>query len=513
MLVKRKFGLSAGILLLLVPILYAQPQVSELRITGRGDAMRARTDLTDTKSLPHKKIEVTIAGREDYRERQLQYSNLIDDLRVEYKRANSKKGDITIIFPYEPVDDTDLLLRVQLPDGVLFYHWPINMATVRSVSAGDDGAVVRIRAAEASGGADTDSGGGGEREKEEETGTTDPSGLRVDTVRGDTWHNLANTVRHAYLRQENVNTEQVMLALRSKNPDAFVNDAVLRVGVSLVLPAYYEIRARNGEDARQAVRRLLAKRTASRPRLELASPEDKNRGGVAAAEEEQDASEREEAETSQRLAAVNEQLEQVEKLIVLKEKKLEEIERVAAEEIREIPEDSNASLWEEESRRILELLLARAQQLRSLILANPLFWILVFLGIAVCPVFLFYFWRWLWRHHRSPRGRAAVMRNLRRSGGASEDRTLFDARLTDSSDEPDEEDIRAVRQEQKRAAQPAERMQDNLVNANLDLARAYINMGESKKARALLKNVAAEGTAAEKSRAEDLLKTIKNESR
>ncbi len=507
MSVRSKFILPAGILLLLVPILYAQPQVSELRITGRGDAVRALTDLTDTKSLSHKKIEVAIAGPEAYRERQLQYGNLIEDLRVEYRRVNSKKGEITIFFPYEPVDDTDLLLRIKLPDTVLLYHWPINMATIRSLNAGNDGAVVRIRAAEASGGAGTDGG------REGETTADDPDGLRVDTVRGDTWHNLANTVRQAYLRRENVNTEQVMLALRVKNPDAFVNDAILRVGVSLALPAYYEIRARNGEDARQAVRRLLARRTASRPRLELASPKDKSPGGVAASsEEEKDASKREVAETAQRLDAVNEQLEQVEKLIVLKEKKLEEIERVATEENAEDPEDPNAFTWAEESKRILELLLARAEQLRTLILANPLFWILVFLGLAACPVFLFYFWRWLWRHHRSPHGRAAIMRNLRRSGDASEDRTLFDARPTASSDEPAEEHIRSVRQDRKSSAQPAERIQDDLVNANLDLARAYINMGESKKARALLENVAADGTAAEKSRAEDLLKTIKSES-
>lgn len=51
-------------------------------------------------------------------------------------------------------------------------------------------------------------------------------------------------------------------------------------------------------------------------------------------------------------------------------------------------------------------------------------------------------------------------------------------------------------------------LQDNLTNANLDLARAYINMGERASAKPLLDEVASTGTDAEKIQARKLLQEI-----
>ena len=52
-------------------------------------------------------------------------------------------------------------------------------------------------------------------------------------------------------------------------------------------------------------------------------------------------------------------------------------------------------------------------------------------------------------------------------------------------------------------------MQDNITSATLDLARAYVNMGEGLRAKAMLEEVIAKGTAQEKREAEGLLARIK----
>lgn len=463
---------------------HAAPSVGELRLSGSGANLQGSAEVNDPDGLARDELRVAVASEGDYRRQGLAYTNFVRDLNVQYKRINRRRGEISISFPYAPVEEVAILLRLEWSQGLAWTHWLVRPEEILRASTG--GAVVRIQAAPSR----------RQPSSRERPTIEDMEGLRIDTSRGDNWRNVADTVRQVYLRQEPINTEQVMLALRDRNPDAFTgpSDAVLRIGVSLVLPAYYDIQARNSAEARSVVRRLLARQIATRSRLELSPGAEAGRQAVL---EERDAAKRSETETTQRLASVDTQLEQVTKLIELKQEQLSRIEEVAAQ--AEPTEEQSL----DPSQQLSQLLNQRFQQLIDEARARPVFWGLAGLAILLAAIFLFLFYRLVHRRSLSPRARASLMRNLRRG---QQRRSLFDAK------EPEgDADRIAVPPPSRRSTQPAssdDRVQDDVTNANLDLARAYINMGEAKKARALLDAVLKDGTDAEKRKARKLLEDL-----
>ena len=484
----RAFFLAA--LLLLFVSAYAAPQIGELRLSGSGAELKGVADLIDPDGLARDELRVSVASEAEYRQQDLSFTNVARDLSVAYQRLNRRRGEITISFAYAPVEDLDILLRLEWSDGAAWQHWFISQEAIQRASDGDASDVVRIQARPSR----RPSPPRGEQPRPE-----DMTGLRIDTSRGDNWRNVADTIRQAYLRQEAINTEQVMLALRAKNPDAFTgpSDAVLRVGVSLVLPDYYEIQVRNNVEARAVVRRLLARQIATRSRLELSAGED---AGRQAAFEERDAAKRAEQETTQQLASVDTQLGQVEKLIELKQEQLGRIEEVVTQ-ADQAPDPSS-----EPAQSVRRLLERRLQQVMDEARSRPVFWTLAIFAVLLAAILLFLLNRFVRRRSLSPRARASLMRDLRRQGGQQR-RSLF---------EPEDADAAASKAVTAPSAPPPkrptartdDRAQDDVTNANLDLARAYINMGEAKKARALLDTVLEDGTEAEKARAKKLLASI-----
>ena len=581
--------LAPIILLMLIcfPLPAAAVELNELLISRENDDLRGIILVGDLKRS-NRNIRVLLPEQPVYRTFNIDYSNLLRDLSAEFNRINSKNGRITIVFPYEPVDSFDLLVEISWDTGKLLRRYAVSLrgllpdasgnVVVRisplEVDAGNDGSDVSTAANPAA----NPAANKGKEQKVEEINSAIQK-VSVETVEGDSWRNVAVAMRQAYLRDEPLNEEQIMLALRDKNPNAFVDGRSLRIGIALALPDYYEISEKNKAEAQRIIHAMF-RRTYYRPRLEIATAgqpdvivaaqpaisveesqlleqSESQSAEVGAREvvtlEEIDKEQRAEGEASGRLSLIRRQLEQVEKLITLKSVRLISLQDEITE--NKIQTDAptaetNTSLCNGKpctTRELTALLEQRLQVLKQEIRANPLFWsILGFATLTVFILLLFFYARI--KLLRVPRSRAAIMRNLRKGSAApsiSANRALIfegdDFPISKGEDatsplpdftNPSAQTARTGRVgrvgrvEKKRTSESRKTadatsasrrnipstdnfLQDNLVNANLDLARAYINMGESSRARSMLEDVINNGSSEEQKKARQLIAQIK----
>ncbi len=580
--------LAPVILLMLIcfPLPAAAVELNELLISRENDDLRGIILVGDLKRS-NRNIRVLLPEQPVYRTFNIDYSNLLRDLSAEFNRINSKNGRITIVFPYEPVDSFDLLVEISWDTGKLLRRYAVSLRGLLPDASGN--VVVRISPLEVDAGNDgsdvsTAANPAANKVKEQKVEEINSAiqKVSVETVEGDSWRNVAVAMRQAYLRDEPLNEEQIMLALRDKNPNAFVDGRSLRIGIALALPDYYEINEKNKAEAQRIIHAMF-RRAYHRPRLEIATAgqpdvivaaqpaisveesqlleqSESQSAEVGAREvvtlEEIDKEQRAEGEASGRLSLIRKQLEQVEKLITLKSVRLISLQDEITE--NKIQTDAptaetNTSLCNGKpctTRELTALLEQRLQVLKQEIRANPLFWsILGFATLTVFILLLFFYARI--KLLRVPRSRAAIMRNLRKGSAApsiSANRALIfegdDFPISKGEDatsplpdftNPSAQTARTGRVgrvekvekvEKKRTpesrktagATSASRrnipstdnfLQDNLVNANLDLARAYINMGESSRARSMLEDVINNGSSEEQKKARQLIAQIK----
>ncbi len=577
----RRLGaliLAPVILLMLIcfPLPAAAVELNELLISREKDDLRGVILVGDLKRS-NRNIRVVLPEQPVYRTFNIDYSNFLRDLTADFNRINSKNGRITIVFPYEPVDSFDLLVEISWDTGKLLRRYAVSLRGLLPDASGN--AVARISPIEVDAGDDASSSNSAAnkgKEQRVEKINRDIQKISVETVEGDSWRNVAVAMRQAYLQDEPLNEEQIMLALRDKNPNAFVDGRSLRIGIALALPDYYEINEKNKAEAQRIIRAMF-RRTYSRPRLEIATAgqpdvivaaqpaisveesqlleqSESQSAEVGAREvvslEEIDKEQRAEGEASGRLSLIRRQLEQVEKLITLKSVRLISLQdEITENKIQtDIPRaETNTSACGDEpcsARELTDLLEQRLQVLKQEIRTNPLFWsILGFATLTVFILLLFFYARI--RLLRIPRSRAAIMKNLRKGSAApsaSANRALIfedddfpiSKREDPTSPLPDFTNPsalntragRAERMEKKRTSESRKSpgaisasrrnspstdnfLQDNLVNANLDLARAYINMGESSRARSMLEDVINNGSSEEQKRARQLIAQIK----
>ena len=574
----RRLGsliLAPVILLMLIcfPLPIAAVELNELLISREKDDLRGVILVGDLKRS-NRNIRVLLPEQPVYRTFNIDYSNFLRDLTADFNRINSKNGRITIVFPYEPVDSFDLLVEISWDTGKLLRRYAVSLRGLLPDASGN--VVVRISPLEVDAGNDASSSNSAAnkgKEQRVEKINRDIQKVSVETVEGDSWRNVAVAMRQAYLQDEPLNEEQIMLALRDKNPNAFVDGRSLRIGVAIALPDYYEINEKNKAEAQRIIRAMF-RRTYSRPRLEIATAgqpdvivaaqpaisveesqlleQSESQSAEAGAREvvsleEIDKEQRAEGEASGRLSLIRRQLEQVEKLITLKSVRLISLQdEITENKIQtDIPRaETNISACGDEpcsAHDLTDLLEQRLQVLKQEIRTNPLFWsILGFATLTVFILLLFFYARI--RLLRVPRSRAAIMKNLRKGSAApsaSANRALIfeddDFPISKREDptsplpdftNPSARAERAGRMEKKRTSDSRKSpgvtsasrrnapstdnfLQDNLVNANLDLARAYINMGESSRARSMLEDVINNGSSEEQKRARQLIAQIK----
>lgn len=487
--------------------------LNELTVIKEEGRLNAEILVDDLSDINQEELSVRIASPALYRQLNLFYDTVLSSLEVEYRIVNQNEGVINLIVPYGTVSVFDLLVEIEWPQGRLVRRYAVRLAD--NLYASEERIVVSINPVEV---------------LLEETDPRQAAinrinermrDIEVDTVEGDNWRNVAEAIRQAYLRDEPINVEQVMLALRDRNSENFggTRSSVLQVGASLRLPNYYEITLRDRRQAREIIAALFQSRAAE-PLLTLSVTEPKTESGrQSLVQEELDKVQREEEDLKQQLALVDAQLEQVERLITLKEEEITVIQLAAAEqedrqEILSEPSDTNSTQY---LNNLETAIRDRVDTFFAEVRTQPLFWsAAVFAVILLSALYLFI----IRLRRRSGRDRASLMRELRRSSMRDRQPHLFEQDAADDIDRsPSDSPLQKIVPKEEGSEKPEKKevtearkegslLQDNVRKANLDLARAYINMGESSRARSLLEEVIKMGSSEEQQQAKELLSQI-----
>jgi len=490
--------------------------LNELTIIKEEGRLNAEIQVDDLNDINQEEIVVRIAPPSLYRQLGFFYDVVLSSLEVNYRTINQDEGVINLVVPYGTVDVFDLLVEIEWPQGRLVRRYSVRL--LDNLYASEDQIVVSINPVEVL---------LTEEEPDSQQAAIDRinnrmQDIQVDTVEGDNWRNVAEAIRQAYLRDQPINVEQVMLALRDRNSENFSGSrsSVLQVGASLRLPDYYEITLHDRRQAREIIAALFRSR-ATEPLLTLSVAEQETESGrQSVLREELDKTQREEEDLQQQLALVDAQIEQIERLITLKEEEIAVIQLAAAEQ-----EDSEEFFISEPSQtnstqylRDFETVIRdRVDTFFAEVRSQPLFWsAAIFMILLLSGLYIF-----ISRVRRqSGRDRASLMRELRRSSVHNKQPHLFEQDTTSdvakSPSEPplqkivpkEEENRGAEKKEVNEARKEGSLLQDNAKRANLDLARAYINMGESNRARSLLEEVIKAGSTEEQQQAKELLSQI-----
>ncbi len=491
-------------------------QLNELVVERDGNELRGRI-LVDDIQRAQRDLRVSIPTLADYEAQGISYNNFIRDLEIMYRSSNRRSGRITITFPYEPIERFDLLVEVKWPAGEVQRTYKVELAGI--LPQQDGSVIARI----------TPSDVPVRRSSSFSSDLLKPPVSNIETVEGDSWHNLAQAIRQAYLRDQRISQEQVMLALRDKNKESFIGGRKIRIGVALNLPTYYEVEAVGQRQAEQELYRVLRQVSRPSPRLEIVaassagksdslvsqdSQPPQNEGAkIAGQEEKLDIQKREVVDKVERLSLVRKQLDQVEKLLGLKSTELFALQNEVDYQEGLPKNDYDFDQINTTANTVEKLLEVRWQVLRREFSTRPIFWFALVLSTLVVFIFL----SWLMLIHnksRKRRTRLRMMGDLRKGNvtqGSSSRPLIFEEAGEDLSI-PERLASSVPETVSKPKRKPSSRgdgfVQDNLTNANLDLARAYINMGEVASAKSLLDEVASTGTADEKTQARRLLEEI-----
>ena len=501
----------------------------EIVLIKEARTLTGRIEVKDLRGVDQQNIRVRIAEPSLYQKMGLAYRPLLADLKPRFVSVNEEEGLVSIDFPFGVEETFDLLLEFDWPQGYLVHRYIVRLKTDLFVT--EDGVTVRINPADIL---------AAEKVIDEQTIESINEEMRpvkVDIVDGDNWHNIAQAIQQAYLRGAPINLDQVMLALRDANTADFTSSSVLHIGASLRLPDYYDIAAIDPEEARQVLALLFAKQE-SKPRLELSVVEPNEDIAQVTEQtvlEELDTVRREEADIRSDLVLVDAQLEQIEKLIALKNEEIAVIQSAVAEQETEEVDSLTDAFRTQEFYDLETALRQRQADFLAEIQSRPFFW----LGAGVLIIlFLGFFGRLSIllrrRYKRSQQDRASLMKELRRNtmadgnrqsqlwtssaGAGSVNDTAPPFVPPASPARTPERTPPAVEMrkadgyiDQKKVAQEKKnRLQDNPKKADLDLALAFINMSEPNRARSLLMEVLKDGTEEEKAKAQALLEKISN---
>ena len=529
-ILKGLITLVITVMVTLVPSRAMALQLNELVIERSGSELQGII-IVDDIQREQRELNVIIPSAADYESQGIAYNNFIRDLGIRYASSNRRSGRITISFPYEPIERFDLLVEVKWPAGEFQRRYRVNLAGI--LPQKDGSVIARI----------TPVGVPVRRDSSTAATSAEPPTATIETVEGDSWHNLAQAIRQAYLRDDGISREQVMVALRDKNQEEFINGRRVRIGVALNLPTYYEVDTVNKQEAQREIYELLQQARRPSPRLEIvaAKSEVKASNVVTLDSQNQDVvaqdsqaidddelneivqvetlelQKREVAEAGERLGLIRRQLEQVNKLIDLKSTRLFALRNEVDNQEYLPASDYDFGQSNRSNIAIEELLQERIQVLGREFSTRPLFWGV--LGAAT--LFVFSLLLWLMRRRgrsRNRRARMKMMRNLHQS----QTPTVSSSRPLIFDEKEEELPIPAKLASSVPSAVSRERrkppsrsndgdgfLSDNLTNANLDLARAYVNMGEVASAKSLLQDVINTGSDIEKAQARRLLDEIK----
>ena len=251
---KRATAIAVASCLSFVPWLAEAASLGKITVlSGLGQPLRAEIEIS---ASPAELAGMTarLADQKAFREAGVDFSSALLDLRFAIeKRSNGKP--VVKVSSTKPVNEPfmDMLVELSWPSGPLLKEFTFLLdppevaarAAARQVAAADARVVETVRGAgavpAATGAAATPSRAVPEARKAPESGT------RV-VQQGDTLRRIAGETRH-----DGVTLEQMLVGLYKKNPDAFIGDNInrLKAGAILSIPDKAAVAAIPAAEARQ----------------------------------------------------------------------------------------------------------------------------------------------------------------------------------------------------------------------------------------------------------------------
>ena len=505
---------AAAIVILLHSPPAAALVLDELVIIRERDRLVGRIHVRDLEGIRQEGMRARVAPPSLYRQLGLPYADFLNQLKMDYRSIDRERGVVTLSLPYGIARPFVLLMEIRWPQGRLVRSYAVRIPN--GLFAPRDKVILRISPAEVSAPRQTRPPSASEPDRI----AAAMHYVRIDTVEGDDWRNLAEAIRQVYLKDEKINVEQIMLALRDANMEDFsgYRSSILHIDASLRLPDYYEIAAYDPQEARRIIDAILKKHTAG-PLLVLSAPPTWPEGDFAALGRRNTTHGEKEA-IGGRLALVDVQSEPVERLIALEREKLTIIQTLAMtrEGLQPAALGENGTVTRENFDSLEFAIRRRIDEFFIELRTQPFFWTLIALLVLILScLYLFIFARR--RGPRTATGRPSSARTPMEDPDRQAHLFPVDspaAAAVTSSEQPEqtseqpEPKGKRIDAPRLRKAGPVPQegrvpLQDDVRKANLDLARAYINMNENKKAKKLLEETMQHGSAKEKKEAKRLL--------
>ena len=209
-----------------------------------GQSLSADIQVTGLSEIDVDTLLLEVAPQDYYTRLDRIYDPMLGDIRLSLSKINDDTGIIQVSTT-RPFDrgSINLLIRVNAPDGSTAGEKVVEYSGILDptflATSDQQAAALAVRP------------------PLEETARIDQELLssHMETVRGDTWENIAAAIKLAYLRKEDITKEQIMMSLRELNPNLFNSGSSAEVAPSAVvrIPNYAQISSLSKQRAAQSV--------------------------------------------------------------------------------------------------------------------------------------------------------------------------------------------------------------------------------------------------------------------
>ena len=236
-------GLAAILALFAGTALAVQPGAMSI-YSKVGQSFSADIQISDLEGISADDVEIKVLPQAAYAQLGMPYDPILDSIRMNLTKINSDSGIIQVnsVVPYNN-SSINLLLEISYSgDGrsgqKIFEYSGILDPTFLDRIAEDPPSIALLQSL-----------------SPEETLDKQLLSAHVETAPGDTWSNLAQAIKQAYLRNSDISQEQIMMALRARNPELFQSGSQVEVDANLLvlLPNQAQLRAQSPASAEAQV--------------------------------------------------------------------------------------------------------------------------------------------------------------------------------------------------------------------------------------------------------------------
>ena len=245
-LVSNSFGRACSFCLLLLGASTVQAiEFGAMSIYSKvGQSFSADIQVGDLSGIETDSVTLRVLPQRDYARLDIAYDPVLNDIRLSLSKIDDDNGIIQVntTRPFNR-ESINLLIEFNFPDGSITGTRVIEYSGILDptflATPDQQAASLAVRA------------------PLEESARIDQELLssHMETVQGDTWDNIAAAIKLAYMRKEDITKEQIMMSLRTLNPNLFNADSHAEVAVSSVvqIPNYAQISRLSQQRAAQSV--------------------------------------------------------------------------------------------------------------------------------------------------------------------------------------------------------------------------------------------------------------------